>query len=96
LSDTRWRDVSRFGWLRVTAAAISLAPAAYVIVTTLVMIITGWSPVPFWDHWDLLIFSPERIFSRWLFAQDNEVPVIPRASITADSIAETLVLGTWL
>jgi hypothetical protein len=72
LSDTRATGAPGFGWLRTTAVTISLAPAAYVIVTTLMMMITGWSPVPFWDHWDLLIFSPERIFSRWLFAQDNE------------------------
>jgi hypothetical protein len=96
LRKAAWRNGSIATWLRVVAAAISLAIAAYVVVTTLLMVIGNWSSVPSSDHWDLLIFSPEQVSLGWLFAQDNEHrEALPKLILAADAFlfAETGVFA---
>ena len=70
------------------AALLSLAVGVYVLVTTIAMVIHGWSAVPYWDQWDELILSPKQVFSPWLYSQHNEHRILfPRLLFAIDTFA---------
>lgn len=74
--------------LPIIAALLSLAVGVYVLVTTIAMVIHGWSAVPYWDQWDELIFSPKNVFSPWLYSQHNEHRILfPRLLFAIDRFA---------
>lgn len=74
--------------LRITylIGAVFLAAGLYVSVSTILMVIHGWLPLPFWDQWDELILSPKQLFSPWLFSQHNEHRILfPRLLFAIDA-----------
>jgi hypothetical protein len=74
--------------LPIIAALLSLAVGVYVLVTTIAMVIHGWSAVPYWDQWDELILSPKQVFSPWLYSQHNEHRILfPRLLFAIDTFA---------
>ena len=67
---------------------MSLAAGGYVVATTTLMAIRGWSSVPYLDQWDSLIFSAGQVFSPWLYAQHNEHRILfPRLLFAIDTFA---------
>jgi hypothetical protein len=74
--------------LPTIAALLALAVGIYVLVTTIAMVIHGWSAVPYWDQWDELILSPKQVFSPWLYSQHNEHRILfPRLLFAIDTFA---------
>ncbi len=74
--------------LPTIAALLSLAVGVYVLVTTVAMVIHGWSAAPYWDQWDELILSPKKVFSPWLYSQHNEHRILfPRLIFAIDTFA---------
>jgi hypothetical protein len=63
----------------ILCAGVAAVIAAYVVWSTVRLVIASILPVPYWDQWDELIFTGRRMFSSWLFAQHNEHRlVLPR------------------
>jgi hypothetical protein len=62
---------NRFEVASAIAAAIVAVCGIFVVVTTLRMVILGWSPAPFWDQWDSLMSGRSLSWS-WLVKQHNE------------------------
>jgi len=68
------------------AALICFGLGIYLFVTTSVMVIRGWSSVPYWDQWDELILSARQVFSPWLYSQHNEHRILfPRLLFAIDT-----------
>ena len=62
---------NRFEIASPIAAAIVAVCGLFVVVTTLRMVIIGWSPTPFWDQWFSLV-SGQSLSWSWLVKQHNE------------------------
>jgi hypothetical protein len=62
---------NRFEVAWAIAAAIVAVCGIFVVVTTLRMVILGWSPTPYWDQWGSLVSGRSLSWS-WLIAQHNE------------------------
>jgi hypothetical protein len=62
---------SRVRQLRAALALVSLGVGLYVAVSTIVMIVWCWGPLPKFDSWDELV-SGRGITWSWLISQHNE------------------------
>jgi hypothetical protein len=67
-------------WLALLAGAITIGAIVYVVVL-------GYTPMPFWDQWDLLSVLAEHIPPlRWFWEQHNEHRIFfPKLFLLADS-----------
>jgi hypothetical protein len=78
-------------WPRLTAgaeplcAAVAAVIAAYIVWSTVRLVIASALSIPFEDQWDNLILSGHRIFSSWIYAQQNEHRILfPRLIFAID------------
>ena len=74
--------------MRAISAVLSLVIGVYVVFTTTLMVIHGWSAIPYWDQWNELIFSAKQLFSPWIYSQHNEHRILfPRLVFAIDTFA---------
>jgi hypothetical protein len=83
------RDASRTSnVVQAVVASLCFAAGIYVFVTTVAMVIHGWSSVPYWDQWDELVLSSKQVLSPWLYSQHNEHRILfPRLLFAIDTFA---------
>jgi len=66
-------------------AALSFAAGGYIFFTTVMMVVNGWTGIPFWDQWWSGIFVEDQSFVSWLFSQNNEHRIaVPHIIFTID------------
>lgn len=62
----------------------ALAMGAYVLLSTVGMVVHCWSPMPFWDQWGELV-SGRNVSWSWMFSQLNEHRILfPRLIFLID------------
>jgi hypothetical protein len=85
--DRRPRYIAN-GFPHSILALLAFGLGAYICVTTTLMTIRSWSPVPISDQWPNLLFSRGQVFSPWLFSQLNEHRLVfPRLIFAVDTFA---------
>src|SRR5579872_3418911 len=70
------------------AAIVAAATAAWIVVTTLIVIRAGYSPLPFWDEWDRWrTYLTYHYTPAWFFLQHNEHRLtVPDVLFAADHL----------
>jgi hypothetical protein len=74
--------------LSAAFSVLALIGGLYIVATTVLMVMDGWSALPFSDQWDELILDPGGLSLRWLFAQHNEHRILfPKLLFAIDAFA---------